>query len=260
MTSSGGAARPSRRTSRAPARAASAAPAPTPDEMGQRLRSVREARGISLRSLAKLIGVSPAFVSQVELGKASPSVGTLYALVTALGLSLDDVMPEDGGSPQASNGDGEPVAWPPIRAHMQPAAGRRRIQMAGVTWERLTHDDDPLVDFLNVTYQPGSASCASDDLMRHGGREYGHMISGRLDVQVGFESYELGPGDSIHFDSLDPHRLSNPYDVPAVALWVVINRRGDDRGTALEESPRHLSAPDPRVRSALTLRPRRDSA
>lgn len=241
----------------APAPAASAA-APTRDEVGQRLRSAREARGMSLRSLAKVIGVSPAFVSQVELGKASPSVGKLYALVTALGLSLDDVMPEDGGGPPA--GGAGPVLWPPIRAHMQPSSGRRRIQMAGVTWERLTQDDDPFVDFLNVIYQPGSASCASDDLMRHGGREYGHMVSGRLDVQVGFESYELEPGDSIHFDSFDPHRLSNPYDVPAVALWVVIDRRGDGRATAVEGSTTHLPARGPRVRSADTPRPSRDSA
>ena len=64
---------------------------PSPDELGRRLRAVRAARGMSLRAVAKLIDVSPSFVSQVELGKASPSVGTLYALVTALGLSLDDL-------------------------------------------------------------------------------------------------------------------------------------------------------------------------
>jgi transcriptional regulator with XRE-family HTH domain len=188
---------------------------------------------MSLRALAKLIDVSPSFVSQVELGKASPSVATLYALVAALGLSLDDLMPEDGGVEEepepAAPESRSVVAWPAVRAHVQRGNSRRRIKMAGVTWERLTHDDDPVVDFLQVTYEPGSASCPEDDLMRHGGREYGHMISGRLDVQVGFESYELDPGDSINFDSATPHRLSNPFDEPAVALWVVVDRRGDNR-------------------------------
>jgi anti-sigma factor ChrR (cupin superfamily) len=191
---------------------------------------------MSLRALAKLIDVSPSFVSQVELGKASPSVGTLYALVTALGLSLDDVMPEDGAAePEPARpatpepGNDSVVAWPRNRAHVQRGGTRRHIKMAGVTWERLTPDDDPFVDFLYVTYQPGSASCPDDDLMRHGGREYGHVVSGRLAVQVGFESYELDPGDSINFDSATPHRLSNPFDEPAVAVWVVVDRRGDNR-------------------------------
>ena len=66
-------------------------------------------------------------------------------------------------------------------------------------------------------------------MMRHGGREYGHLINGRLDVQIGFEAFHLEVGDSIHFDSMTPHRLSNPHSEPAVALWVVIGRREDQR-------------------------------
>jgi mannose-6-phosphate isomerase-like protein (cupin superfamily) len=108
--------------------------------------------------------------------------------------------------------------------------------MSGVAWERLTHDDDPYVDFLHVEYGPGSASCPPDDMVRHGGREYGHVVSGRLDVQVGFETHRLGPGDSIHFDSTTPHRLSNPYDEPCTAVWFVLARRDDERVTAARPS------------------------
>jgi transcriptional regulator with XRE-family HTH domain len=214
--------------------------APSPDQIGQRLREVRSSLDISVRELARRIGVSPSFVSQIELGKTSPSVGTLYAIVTQLGLSLDELMSsstdaaEDGAPEYAPDyvpmqWDPEAAAWPRIGEPVQRAAGRRIIQLTGVTWERLTHDDDPFVDFLYVTYQPGSASCAEEDMMRHGGREYGHVIEGRIDVQVAFELYHLSPGDSIHFDSAVPHRLSNPYDQPCRAIWVVVARRGDDR-------------------------------
>jgi len=226
---------PARRASSPAARRTGAAGSrPSPDELGQRLRAVREERGMSLRALAKLIDVSPSFVSQVELGKASPSVGTLYALVNALGLSLGDVMPEEEAeeAPRpAVEPAGSVVTWPRSRAHVQRGDSRPRIRMAGVLWERLTPDDDPMVDFLYVTYEPGSASCPEEDLMRHGGREYGHVISGRLEIQVGFETYQLDGGDSINFDSATPHRLSNPFDVPAVAVWVVVDRRGDNRVT-----------------------------
>ena len=211
-----------------------------PVELGQAIRAVRERRGMSLRELARRVEVSPSFVSQIELGKANPSVGTLYALVSVLGTTLDDLIGERPADPgpelvDASAADGgSPAAWPRVDVPVQPAAGRQRVEMSGVVWERLTHDHDPYVDFLHVEYAPGSSSCAPDQLMRHGGREYGHLVSGRLDVQVGFDTWSLGPGDSIHFDSTTPHRLSNPYDEPCTAVWFVLARRDDNRLSGLE--------------------------
>lgn len=232
----------------------------TADQIGQRLRQVRMARGISLRELARRIGVSASFVSQVERGKSNPSVGTLYAFVAELGTSLDELTgsqlaqpgpdqpgPGQPGPVQPSPGQAVPpagdvvaghqqmswdphaAAWPRIGAPVQRVHGRRRIQLSGVIWERLTHDDDPYTDFLHVRYAPGSASCPEDDMMRHGGREYGYIISGRIDIQIGFDLYHLESGDSIHFDSTTPHRLSNPYDEPCTGIWVVIARREDSR-------------------------------
>jgi len=211
----------------------------TPVSLGQALRATRERRELSLRELARRVNVSPSFVSQIELGKANPSVGTLYSLVTELGITLDDLMGETtiDAAPEpvdASPADGAPGTWPRVDVPVQPAEGRKRVEMSGVVWERLTHDHDPYVDFLHVEYAPGSSSCAPDQMMRHGGREYGHVVSGRLDVQVGFESHSLGPGDSIHFDSTTPHRLSNPYDETCTAVWFVLARRDDDRISGLE--------------------------
>lgn len=208
-------------------------------ELGRSIRTVREQRGLSLRELARRVDVSPSFISQIELGKANPSVGTLYSIVSVLGTTLDDLIgePPGGAGPElvdAGLADGVPGDWPRVDVPVQPAEGRSRVEMSGVVWERLTRDHDPYVDFLHVEYAPGSSSCAPDQLMRHGGREYGHLVRGRLDVQVGFETYALGPGDSIHFDSSTPHRLSNPYDEPCTAVWFVLARRDDDRPRGLE--------------------------
>lgn len=223
-------------------------------QIGRRLREVRMSRGISLREMARRIGVSASFVSQVERGKSNPSVGTLYAFVAELGTSLDELTgdrPVSRQGPASAAGeardasaldttapagrqmtwDPHTAAWPRISAPVQRAQGRSSIQLSGVIWERLTHDDDPYTDFLHVRYAPGSASCPEDDMMRHGGREYGYIVSGRIDIQIGFDVYHLEPGDSIHFDSMTPHRLSNPYEEPCTGIWVVIARREDNRAT-----------------------------
>ena len=207
----------------------------SPVQLGQSVRAAREQRGLSLRELARRVNVSPSFVSQIELGKANPSVATLYSLLAELGTTLDDLIagPPEGSAPELVEAAPD-YDWPHVDVPVQAADDRKRLEMSGVVWERLTRDHDPYVDFLHVEYAPGSSSCAPDQLMRHGGREYGYLLRGRLDIQVGFETYSLGSGDSIHFDSMTPHRLSNPYDEPCTAVWFVLARRDDDRLSGLE--------------------------
>jgi transcriptional regulator with XRE-family HTH domain len=193
-------------------------------KVGNRLRAERERRGISLRALARRVGVSPSLVSQIELDRVNPSVSTLYSLVTELGMTMSDVF-----------GDGRPAE----RAAQQPRSSdglaerpetRRVINLAsGVRWERLTPHSDSEVEFLYVTYPVGAESCPADALMTHGGREYGYVTSGTLGVLVGFEEYELQPGGSIAFDSSSPHRLWTIGDEPVNAVWVVIGRKADPR-------------------------------
>ena len=109
---------------------------------------------------------------------------------------------------------------------LQRADERPELLMGRVRWERLTPSDDPVVEFLRVTYPPGTESCRPDNLMHHGGKEYIHILSGQLEVQVAFARQTMQPGDSLNFDSSIPHRLSNPYDEACVALWFVVGRQG----------------------------------
>jgi transcriptional regulator with XRE-family HTH domain len=200
--------------------------------VGGRLRTERERLGISLRELARRVGVSPSLVSQIELDRVNPSVSTLYALVTELGMTMSDVFGDSRpGGPvirQLRSGDG--LAERPET--------RRVINLAsGVRWERLTPHSDRDVEFLYVVYPVGAASCPEDALMTHGGKEYGYVTSGTLGVRVGFEEYELSPGGSIAFDSSSPHRLWAIGDDPVHAIWVVIGREADPRAGTAPSSP-----------------------
>ena len=100
---------------------------------------------------------------------------------------------------------------------------------SGVRWEQLTADTEEGVDFLHAIYEVGGASTPDESLMRHHGREYGYVVSGKMGIQLGFELLELEPGDSIAFDSTEPHRLFNMGDEPVHAIWFVVGRGADDR-------------------------------
>ena len=104
----------------------------------------------------------------------------------------------------------------------------------GVRWERLTPQADPGADFLYVVYEAGGSSCQGDHFIRHSGREYGVVLSGRLEVTVGFDTYELGPGDSVCFDSTVPHCLRTIGEEPVHGVWFVIGRQSDGRTSAFD--------------------------
>jgi transcriptional regulator with XRE-family HTH domain len=185
------------------------------DGFGPRIRQERERRGISQRELARRLGVSPSLISQIESGQSRPSVSTLYSIVTELDASLEHIFHGKTASDDVDQ---------PVRP-----GDRDVIELAsGVRWERLTgHDEN--VDFLHVVYDVGGSSSPDEKLMRHAGREYGYVISGRLGVQIGFRHHELGPGDTIAFESSHPHRLWNLGDEPVHGIWFVVGRHAEGR-------------------------------
>jgi transcriptional regulator with XRE-family HTH domain len=218
-------------------RAADAVPVSSTAEVGARIRRERERRGMSLRELARRAGLSPSLVSQIETGKSEPSVSSLAAIVGEIGLSLNELVFGEEPQKPAGAAQSEPqVAGPAPPPGLSQAEGARQtIHLdSRVTWERLTAEPDHDVDFLYVTYDVGGASTALGSLMRHQGKEYGFVISGRLGLTVGFAHYELGPGGSISFDSTVPHRLWNAGDEPVRAVWTVVGRRAAADAHAVE--------------------------
>jgi transcriptional regulator with XRE-family HTH domain len=176
-----------------------------------RLRAARVAAKLSLRELSRRVGISASMLSQIENGRAQPSVATLYALVSMLSVSLDELLT---GS----------AAWVEKPAAPVVTAAERAVLVmdTGVTWERLTSGPDPMVDALLVTYPPGSASSSGGGLMSHAGREYGFLLSGLLTVRLGFESFVLEPGSSVSFNSAIPHAYVNEGTEDARGVWHVV--------------------------------------
>jgi transcriptional regulator with XRE-family HTH domain/quercetin dioxygenase-like cupin family protein len=206
------------------------------DRVGERVATHRKDRHLKVSELARMVGVSPSLISQIERGQSQPSVATLFALAESLEVPVDAFfVKEDGATskaevqasppPPAAGADVSPTptapAGPPQRYVVRKDARSAISIQGGVLWERLTPETLPHVDFLELIYQPGAES--NPELYRHPGTEMVLVLSGRFDIHVGFERYELGPGDSIHFPSSFPHRYVNPTDEVSRAVTVILH-------------------------------------
>jgi len=196
--------------------------------LGPRLREVRSAGGLSVRELARRVGCSASLISQIERGVSVPSVGMLYALATELGSSLDYLLFGSGTAPAAAAVAAVAVAASaaaaPPAAVVQRGGDRKIIDLAsGVRWERLTPQSEAMTDFLEVIYSPGGHSTDERRPLRHDGREYALILSGTLTANIGFESYDLEPGDSIAFDAATPHEYLNKTGEVVRAISVVVH-------------------------------------
>jgi transcriptional regulator with XRE-family HTH domain len=237
-------------------------------QIGEQLRARRRTLGLSLRDLAERLGVSPSLISQIERGRANPSVSTLYSIVGELEISLDELLFSDRrptDRPVVAQGSEAGAASAPREAPrpgrprpVQRAGSRKHIRLAsGVIWERLTTVSEPGVEFLYVIYEVGGASSPENAYQRHAGHEWGYVISGELQVTIGFDEYLLEPGDAISIDSMIPHRLANLGDTPVHAIWFVLGRDPLDARTS--EAPgfgggRH-GGEEPAARRAPDARP-----
>jgi transcriptional regulator with XRE-family HTH domain len=202
--------------------------------IGPRLADLRTARKVRVSDLARRVSVSPSLISQIERGQSRPSVTTLFALAAALQVPVDaffseepptvtpvvDAPPVPTGTWSGSTGAGGPT--PVLHAEERPTIDIR----GGVRWERLTPTALQGMEFMELVYQPGAES--AEELYRHPGIEMVLVLSGRMDIHIGFEVNVLEVGDSIAFPSSLPHRYVNPTDEVARAVTVILR---DDMST-----------------------------
>lgn len=228
-------------------------------KLGSQLRQARLDQNMSLREMARQLGVSPSFVSQLENGKSQPSVATLYSLAQLLNVSIDRLFEAqqrpgvtqqpNGGTggedlpPAASSVDtdelstvsrvelGSPAsAWakrPEDQARLsltEPGKRTRLVMDSGVIWEQLARNTDHHLDFMEITYPAGSSSTTDDRMLRHDGYEYGYLFEGELQVTLGFDEFTLRAGEAMGLDSSVPHLFKNKGTVAARGIWFVHHR------------------------------------
>jgi transcriptional regulator with XRE-family HTH domain len=223
-------------------------------DIGRRLAMHRGRRGMRVAELAREVGVTPSLISQIERGQSRPSVSTLFALAQALDVPVDAFFREPAADgPAAAEADPQ---RPPAEQERQQAEQERQQDEGryvvrrgsraaidiegGVRWERLTPETLSHLDFFELVYAPGAES--NPTLYSHPGTEMVLVMSGRLEISVGFETYRLKPGDSMQFPSSVPHKYVNSGAETARAVTVILYDCPTDAAQPAHPQSRHPGA------------------
>jgi len=169
------------------------------ERLSKAVRSLREERGLSVRTLAKAAGFSASFISQIEHGLASPSIASMEKIAAALGVTLSEFFAVDTDHRSASvivrNGEGYELAseW-----------SQATLRVLGPSWEG--HTLDPVL----LTLDPGGRSGAQPT--GHSGVEFAIVLSGMVELHLDEVIHDMHPGDSVHLAPQTPHVWRNSTD------------------------------------------------
>jgi transcriptional regulator with XRE-family HTH domain len=169
------------------------------------LRDLREARGISMRTLAARSGLSANALSMIERGKTSPSVSTLYKLADALGVSITAFFGEESAKKQ--------VIF--LKSDERSRMPFTRGVFEGMGGEQFAGHIKPFM----VTLESGASSGPRN--IAHSGHEFVFCLRGRLEYFVDKQFFNLDPGDSLLFESRLSHRWKNPGATVTTALIII---------------------------------------
>jgi transcriptional regulator with XRE-family HTH domain len=176
---------------------------PTELQLGPRIRSLRQARNVTLRELAERAGVTESFLSQVEREVTSPSIASVQRIARALDLGIAELFVDE----------------PPLGQVVR-RAERHRIAYPGLKAvdEFLTIGRSGRLQVILSTIEAGGGT--GDEPYTHDSdEEVVIVLEGRLELWVGDEAHVLETGDAITYSSRQPHHNRNPGPEAAVVLF-----------------------------------------
>ncbi|MEM7208401.1 MAG: cupin domain-containing protein [Pseudomonadota bacterium] len=173
------------------------------DDIGARLKQLRERFSLSQRELAKRAGVTNSLVSLIETNKTSPTIASLRKVLDGFPITMTEFFtPEDPSAKQQTfylKGELPDVGTQGI-AYLLVGAKRRKRALC----------------MLHEHYEPGADT--GEEMISHPGEEAGVIVSGFIEITVGDETRVLGEGDAYYFETSSPHRMRNPGNEKCVVV------------------------------------------
>lgn len=158
--------------------------------LGEKIRTKRMEKQLTLKELAEKTGVTQGFLSQVERDIADPSITSLRRIAHALNVPIFYFLIDD----EKTN--------PVVRKNQRKVL---RFPDSHLTFELLSPDLNRSIEMMKARLEPGAVTC--DDPLTHPGEENIFIIQGQMKILIGEDVYILGEGDSIYYFSSIPHKI-----------------------------------------------------
>jgi transcriptional regulator with XRE-family HTH domain len=177
----------------------------TADQVGQRLRSIRKARKLSIRALAERSDLSVNTLSLIENGKTSPSVSTLYQLAKGLKVPITIFFDSDSHNKK--------VVYQKALERKQIFFSQGQMESLGAGLPGL--GSEPFITRLETGANSGNTPII------YAGREFIYCLEGHITYTIEENIYPLAPGDSLILDAYTPHSWRNTASTSSRALLVL---------------------------------------
>lgn len=182
-------------------------------KFGEKLRTVRERKKLTLKDVAGKAGVSESLISQIERNKVSPSIDTLLLIADVLDIDYEYLFSDYRQKRKVTI----------VRRTDRDSISRNKM-----TIQQLSVPGDGTADHAIEAFllQIKTGGEKGDREYGHSGWEFGVILKGRAQLMYGNETYDLSEGDSVSFPSDIPHLFTNNGDHLLEAIWVVAPPRG----------------------------------
>ncbi len=175
------------------------------EDIGSKIRELRKDKGLTVTELAKSVGCSPSFISQLERGKVSPSIATLKKITDALGINIVDLF--------LPTNHREPVV---LREHERIETSLKKWRVKVQLLVRST-EGKKMQPFYTII-EPGGGATKP---YTHYGEEFGIVLKGELELNLNGRVYRVKENESFYFSSHIPHSWRNVSKGETVVIWVV---------------------------------------
>ncbi|MBU2551423.1 MAG: helix-turn-helix domain-containing protein [Proteobacteria bacterium] len=180
-------------------------------ELGRRIKELRSRKGLSQTELARLVGVTPSTISQVENNLIYPSLPALFKMAEVLLVDVASFFPDTAGlkhRPVFTASDAVEVRLHALPEDVAFARSLTPIDLEGKV-------ESFMIELAPNRTVPGH-------FFIHKGEEFGYVMAGRAEMKLESGTYILGPGDVVYLRTEAPLQWKNAESQTARLLWLKI--------------------------------------
>lgn len=175
--------------------------------LGDKIKIIRNEKGFSLRDLASQVELSASFLSQIEQGKASPSIENLKKIANALDVRVSYLIEDEEGKKNAV------LIKKEERYVVESIDSGTKIALLS------SGDIEKNMEPIYYEIKPNGES--GRGYYHHPGEEFVYVVEGKIDIYINENQYSLEAGDSLYFKSKQKHRFKNNSKEIAKVIWIV---------------------------------------